>query len=248
MKTAIKLICIYFLLQCGSAMLLTFISMLSGHALSDGDTGSMVLLLACLFMGLYLYKKGYLKDDGNCYTLTSPGVVAWAVVALGALIFLEDFLLSHLRFLPNFLEEEFGAMQSGWIGILAIALVGPLLEELLFRGAITRELLCRYSPKKAILLSALLFGVFHLNPVQVVGATLIGLLLAWLYWRTRSIVPGLVLHILNNSLSLYLSHRYAGVDYFSDILPAATYYVCLAVALLALPVALRMLARKTTLA
>ena len=46
------------------------------------------------------------------------------------------------------------------LGILAIAIIGPVLVELLFRGAITKALLQQYSPTKAILLSALLFGVF----------------------------------------------------------------------------------------
>ena len=47
-------------------------------------------------------------------------------------------------------------LQSGWGGILAIAIVGPVLEELLFRGAITHALLQQYNPTKAILILSLI--------------------------------------------------------------------------------------------
>ena len=87
-------------------------------------------------------------------------------------------------FLPNLLDQTFDILQSGWLGILCISVLGPVLEELLFRGAITKELLRRYSPAKAILFSGLIFGIFHLNPVQIIGACLIGFLLAWLYYKT----------------------------------------------------------------
>ena len=58
--------------------------------------------------------------------------------------------MSELTFLPNLLDQTFDILQSGWLGILCISVLGPVLEELLFRGAITKELLRRYSPAKAI--------------------------------------------------------------------------------------------------
>jgi len=50
----------------------------------------------------------------------------------------------------------------------------------------------------------LIFGVFHLNPAQIIGACLIGFLLAWLYYKTRSLVACILIHIMNNGLSVYL--------------------------------------------
>lgn len=86
--------------------------------------------------------------------------------------------------------------------VLAVSIVGPVFEELLFRGVILRGLLARMAPAKAILLSALLFGIAHLDVYQFVTALIVGLPLGWLYVRFRSIVPGAFLHAAINSLSV----------------------------------------------
>ena len=51
----------------------------------------------------------------------------------------------------------------------------------------------------AIVISALIFGVIHLNPVQIVFGALYGLLLGWLAWRTGSLLPSIVVHVANNT-------------------------------------------------
>ena len=63
-------------------------------------------------------------------------------------------------FFAQFVGQTFDILQSGWLGILCISVLGPVLEELLFRGAITKELLRRYSPAKAILFSGLILVSF----------------------------------------------------------------------------------------
>ena len=99
-------------------------------------------------------------------------------------------------------QELFISMSHNIFGVLSIAIVVPILEEFLFRGAIEGHLLRKgWSPKWAILVSALIFGIIHGNPAQIPFAFLIGLLFGWLYYRTGSLVPGIVGHIINNSFS-----------------------------------------------
>ena len=62
-------------------------------------------------------------------------------------------------------------------------------------------LLRNYRPWVAISQSALLFGLMHMNPAQIVGAGLIGLLFGWLYYRTRSLSLCIVAHMFNNLLA-----------------------------------------------
>ncbi|QKG58965.1 CPBP family intramembrane metalloprotease [Hymenobacter sp. BRD128] len=88
-------------------------------------------------------------------------------------------------------------------------LLAPVLEEILFRGLLLRGLLRNYSPVVAIGQSALLFGVFHLNPAQSLFALLMGLMLGWLYYRTQSLALCIALHALNNLLS-FSSMMYNG--------------------------------------
>lgn len=70
------------------------------------------------------------------------------------------------------------------IGIIAL---GPILEEIFFRGIILKGLLTRYKPGMAILISAMLFALAHGKPIQIIGAFPIGIILGSVYYKTKSI-------------------------------------------------------------
>lgn len=98
--------------------------------------------------------------------------------------------------------------------VLSVVILGPLVEELVFRGIVYRELSLGINKKLAILLSGLAFGIFHWNIIQFTYTVLIGLLLAYLYKRYENFALPVYLHILNNFLeslprsidNLYLVH------------------------------------------
>jgi membrane protease YdiL (CAAX protease family) len=87
--------------------------------------------------------------------------------------------------------------------------LAPLAEELVFRGAILRALL-RWHKNAwvGIAISAVLFAIIHMNPAQMPHAFFVGLLLGWMYYRTDSIVPGVVFHWVNNSVAYVLYNLY----------------------------------------
>jgi membrane protease YdiL (CAAX protease family) len=91
--------------------------------------------------------------------------------------------------------------------------LAPLAEELVFRGAVLRALL-RWNSRHwvGISISALLFALIHMNPAQMPHAFLIGLLLGWMYYRTDSIVPGVVYHWVNNTVAYVLFNLYPDPD------------------------------------
>jgi len=86
-----------------------------------------------------------------------------------------------------------------------VVIVAPLTEELLFRGLILRGLLRHYTTRTAIIASAVLFGVFHLNPWQFLGATVLGVLFAWIFVRTGSLYPCIFGHAFANGVPLIAS-------------------------------------------
>lgn len=231
MKTALKLVLIYLGLQLVCAGLVSIVTVLYVKA-TGGDSSQMVnmtlapsMLLAMLCMFLYLWKAHYLPPDKETWSFVSPLYLVLALLMGLSTTILIDFFLSFLPTLPDLMKEQFDVLQSGWMGIAGIAVLGPVLEELLFRGGVTRALLAKYSPAKAIFLSALLFGIFHINPAQVVSAFLAGLLFAWIYYRTRSLVPCILIHILNNSLAVALSLHYPQADSIKEIMGPLAYYL-----------------------
>ncbi|RGM49864.1 MULTISPECIES: CPBP family intramembrane glutamic endopeptidase [Bacteroides] len=249
MKTAIKLVLLYFLMQILAALVVGPFSMLYVY-IADGALNSdkaeeiglaPTMLLGFVFMGIYLWRKNYLTDDKRLYSPLTASYLVWSLLAGLSTIFLISALVSQLSFLPDWLNQTFSVLQSGWLGIVCISVLGPILEELLFRGAITKALLRKYSPVKAILISGLIFGLFHVNPAQVVSAALIGFFLAWLYYKTRSLVPCILIHILNNSLSVYLNLKYPEVEELSDLMGNTSFLIFLLVSVLLLFLSLKKL-------
>jgi uncharacterized protein len=97
-----------------------------------------------------------------------------------------------------------GADSAPWKGFLAVVVVAPIAEEIIFRGLILRGFLKRYSVRRSILLSALLFGIVHMNPWQFVTAFAAGIILGWWYVKTKSIVTPILGHALNNGMSFII--------------------------------------------
>lgn len=89
--------------------------------------------------------------------------------------------------------------------IVSAVIAAPILEELLFRGMIYRRLRDFCNAKLAIIISAVFFGVFHGNLVQFVYAFIIGLMLAYVYEKMKTILAPIVFHVGANLLSVLIT-------------------------------------------
>jgi membrane protease YdiL (CAAX protease family) len=104
--------------------------------------------------------------------------------------------------MPDIFERLFESLgQHDIYTFMMVCITGPLIEELFFRGIVLNGLLKLFNPRKAILLSAIVFGIFHGNPWQFVPAFIIGLILGYVYWKTHSLLPCLFAHWFNNTAS-----------------------------------------------
>ena len=91
----------------------------------------------------------------------------------------------------------------GWWGaFFKVAIVAPVVEELIFRGLILQGFRRRYNGFVAVFMSALLFALFHLNPWQFPTTFILGLLLGWIMLRTDNILLAILGHSINNALVL----------------------------------------------
>jgi membrane protease YdiL (CAAX protease family) len=88
---------------------------------------------------------------------------------------------------------------------LAIAVLPALAEEIVFRGIFARALATRFVPWVAVVLSSLVFAVYHLLPAQMISTFGLGLLLGYITLRARSCVPAIVAHLLNNTIVIIVS-------------------------------------------
>ena len=114
-----------------------------------------------------------------------------------------DTILSSITLVKNSLQNFSQISESlnneAYIFIfLSVILFGPIVEELLFRGLIFNEIDKIKGGAAPIILSGLLFGLFHREPVQVVYASILGIILGFVYSKTRSLHLVIFMHMLNN--------------------------------------------------
>ena len=106
--------------------------------------------------------------------------------------------------IPNLLDEQtmMGLIHHP-LGLLTVAVLGPLSEELLFRGGVQHDLSLHHSDQGwfvPIALTAVFFSVIHLNPAQMPAAFILGCTLGFAYWWTGSLIAPVCIHVFNNSL------------------------------------------------
>ncbi|MCL2502700.1 MAG: CPBP family intramembrane metalloprotease [Bacteroidales bacterium] len=139
--------------------------------------------------------------------------------------------------MPDFIKDLFGELSNhGWLSVLSLVVFAPFFEEWLCRGVALNGLLRKgYSPQAAILWSACMFAVIHLNPWQAIPAFLMGLLFGWIYWRTRTLWAVIFMHAVNNGLSVALTWAFPHLPEDAstyDVVDAPYYYWILAAAFL----------------
>ena len=171
----------------------------SAKALTLSSVVSSVILIA-----LFVWRKW--APIARYYIQQKPwDVLIWAILAgLGAILPLQWLYEQMNITMTDDVKHLFESIMGSRWGYLALGILAPVAEELVFRGAILRSLMDYFNhrlPWIPIVVSALLFGAVHGNMAQFANAFTMGLLLGWLYYRTHSIVPGVVLHWVNNTVA-----------------------------------------------
>lgn len=213
MLRIIKLIIYYFLYQVLFTAMITLPSIWTRLMNNGGDASTLAetestinatalgLVLSGIAMVWHLIHfkyvtfnlKSFGEISGKTIGLSIPFIVA-------GMVFIN--LCSEFLDLADNLQETFLAMSRNVFGILSITVMAALVEELLFRGAIQGYLLQKgMKPLHTILISSAIFGLIHMNPIQIPFAFAVGLIFGWLYYRTGSLVPGIIGHFLNNSIA-----------------------------------------------
>jgi uncharacterized protein len=94
--------------------------------------------------------------------------------------------------------------------ILLVGVVGPVFEEITFRGLMVERLGLKYSFSGAVIFSSVLFGFLHIN---IVGAALFGFVMCLLYLKTGSLLAPTVIHMLNNLTAIFIAYLSYQIDW-----------------------------------
>jgi membrane protease YdiL (CAAX protease family) len=135
-------------------------------------------------------------------------LIPLVILICGSTILLSDVdnlvrtVLPAPEFILHIFEELFNQPLNA---VILAMIIAPLTEEFLCRGLILHGFLKNYSVNKAVIMSAVMFMIMHMNPWQFAGAFLFGLIFAWIVVNTRSLWPTLIGHAVANSIPLLLT-------------------------------------------
>ncbi len=135
--------------------------------------------------------------------------------------------VSGLLPMPASVQKFFeNLIRKDVFSIIMLVIAAPVLEELLCRGIVLNGLLKNYPPYKAIIISAVFFSALHLNPWQAIPAFFGGCFIGWVFYRTKSIIPGMIIHAcINGTFAIFLLLPPGRQDFLSIL--GTPYYLLL---------------------
>ncbi len=192
------------------------------------DTGKLTLLatIVCCIVSVIWYKMAYCRTIGikeveySCKRIFKIPTTFGIILSAIGMYYLCNHLVSLIGVISpqTIINYEELMNKAGitnladWRIIITTIIIAPLNEECIMRGLILRRLRSNMYPHVAVMLSAVFFGVFHLNLVQGLFAATAGMFLAYLADKYNSILPSIVFHIVFNGMNFLL---YVLPEYFS---------------------------------
>lgn len=174
--------------------------------LSLGLSSILTVLAVFLFYLLIIKQKPARMLELN---KISPITAVLSAVSGAALLFLCDSVLNLLPIPDSMFQQYYEAfelinMQPTWQIVLVVGILGPICEEVIFRGGVMNCLRKDSNAYIAIVISGLVFGAIHGIALQVAYAAVIGIILGVVFHCTKSLYTTIIIHIVNNILSSVL--------------------------------------------
>jgi len=140
---------------------------------------------------------------GN-FEWTTLGLGCGLLIAAYIVILFHNLILIGLGFDTQGQEilKAFASLKSPWWFIFVGVIVAPLVEEIFFRGFLFQGFRSKYGWVISMLLSSAIFAAAHLDPVSLIPTFILGNVLAYMYHRSNSVWPGIILHFLVNALGM----------------------------------------------
>lgn len=219
-----------------------------------------IMFLPPLFYALFRSHENSVWGDGVALSslkvkpLGLPLTALLVSVATFAAAFMTDGVISLLPEMPQWLKQALESATSGnlLVNLLMVSVFAPLLEEWLCRGEVLRGLLnhkrsdgSSMKPVWAIVISSAFFAVIHMNPWQAIPAFALGCLFGYVYYKTGSLWLTMLMHCVNNTVSVLLVHysSFESTDSWVEALGGTTYSVLFVVCALILTFCILMLRR-----
>lgn len=221
----------------GASFLLIFNYLLDGNQVAGMRWSQTISQYVFLLIPVYLLVRLH-SSDVKTYTFLAKNNLGWGwiLIPLSVITFqpIMQFMSGLERLIPwpseflafrDQIEALLKTMVNAdsipellWVAFMA-ALTPAICEEFYFRGYFLRSMSRKFSGKTSVIISGLIFGLFHFNPFQITGLVLMGIYFSFLAWYYKSLWASSVAHFTNNFLvvvAFYLSKGQLGTVSFDD--------------------------------
>jgi len=202
---------------------LLFIGNTTGQILFIGLATFLIVRLHTSTESSFSFLRFRWKEDSLKYILYGSLlviVVQPVVVYLGHLNSLlpvpeslTDLQVSQYQMIQEFLSTE-GIL---WFGLLHIALVPSICEEVLFRGYVLRAFEKSWGIIVAIIVSGIIFGLFHIQLGNLMPLAALGMILALMTWLSGTIWPAIIAHLVNNGTAVIIGINFPELLFSEDV-------------------------------
>ena len=174
---------------------------------------------------VYLVRKKYpLFESLRLNPVSKNTAFITLLLSLGAMVISDEINILVDMVIPmpdSFLQVEAMLKPDNSLSlvllIFTVVILAPIGEEILFRGFLQKYLENAWGDiTRAILFSSLFFAAIHFNPYWMIQIYFLGVLLGYLAWKTDSVIPCIIFHVIINSTSLLFT--YLGDSFESLIL------------------------------
>ena len=229
-------IAIYFVTAYGTSFLLTGIiasifdiNTMAGAANYINTIGIISEALIIIWAGWLLKRHGYLNLTVSHNRKTLSQNLLWLIVILAAFLYAES-ILSY--FIGDLLNAE-GAIQqqsavviggNALLSILSLVILTPFAEEFVCRGAVYGGLRRKLGVVPSVIIGGIIFGLIHFNGWISLVMMFMGMIMCTVYEKTGSLVYPIILHMINNAMSMV--SMYLGVGFIvsdSDVVNAVLF-------------------------
>ncbi len=164
------------------------------------------------FLVKFLFKK---KEQPWIFKYRNQNPISYPLLMIVGLALVLGVVIPLFNWVPvpypiiNFYEET--RWGTGLPSFMILIFISPIFDELIFRGIIQEQLSKKYSPAVAIVVASFFYGLAQLNPWYFIINFFLGLFLGWVYYRSHSVKPGMIVHVVINA-ELFLFNLLFGSD------------------------------------
>ena len=191
-----------------------------GKGLDIAIKSAILYSTSIILMLIYRHFRG---GRGRIFQISSSGfnptILLWGVILSFAIGVVIEPLIALL---PT--PDIAGALGSGTWTIISVVVMAPIFEEIMCRGIILESIKSRYGTWIAWIISSIFFAIIHGEPILVINAFFMGLVLGFVYIQSKSIFAPIILHAINNALAYIMMISGNGDTLLIDFIDNQTTY------------------------